>query len=121
MTEDEAKAQSALSAWGDSDDSDEGEDPQQSDDHSVDFKGSYSVDKPKQALGLYHQPVLTEDSCPWCLAPASEFRENDNGTVACDNCSSAIPIEAEWYQEGKKIVTQHFAQYGFRLEGGDQR
>lgn len=43
-------------------------------------------------------------SCPWCFAPPEEFRENPIGETACSRCSSVIPIETEWYQNGDKIA-----------------
>lgn len=47
-------------------------------------------------------------SCPWCLEPSDNFvRKDDEGTlgrVKCPNCDAVIPIEADWYLTGEKIV-----------------
>lgn len=51
-----------------------------------------------------YEPVLTAESCPWCLYPAEQFREYDDGSVGCEHCHACIPVEADWYQEGQKIV-----------------
>lgn len=40
--------------------------------------------------------------CPWCAH--TEFRFNDNGTVGCKRCDAYIPVNAEWYKEGRTIV-----------------
>lgn len=42
-------------------------------------------------------------SCPWCLAPASDFRENRMGQTGCGWCSAVIPLDSMWYRNGDKI------------------
>lgn len=44
-------------------------------------------------------------SCPWCLAPPEEFRDSYDGQdTACGVCEALIPVGAEWYERGEKIV-----------------
>lgn len=42
-----------------------------------------------------------DDSCPWCLAPASDFDES--GKTSCGNCDAVIPTHMNWYQRGEKV------------------
>lgn len=42
--------------------------------------------------------------CPWCLASPETFVEHDDGSVGCGYCSVSIPVGAEWYERGEKIV-----------------
>lgn len=56
---------------------------------------------------IYPEPSLDDDSCPWCLAPPAEFKdqlEEHPGEVACTFCQSVIPVHMDWYQRGEKIV-----------------
>lgn len=46
---------------------------------------------------------FADDSCPWCLGPASDFVEHADGRVGCPHCDSIIPTDAEWYQDGEKV------------------
>ena len=47
-----------------------------------------------------------DDSCPWCLGPADDFREAvspDIDDPVCSHCNGIIPVNEEWYQRGEKI------------------
>ena len=47
-----------------------------------------------------------DDSCPWCLAPAEDFREAHSSQIddpVCSNCNARIPVHMDWYQRGEKI------------------
>lgn len=112
--DDTPKVQSALSGWSDVDEEDDEPDVEPTVDtesttsHSKDRNtGTVEIDEGR----LYHEPSLDDDSCPWCLAPSTEFYEHNDesivgepGKVCCGNCGAAIPTDAEWYQNGKKIV-----------------
>lgn len=45
-------------------------------------------------------------SCPWCCAPeedlTTELSEDDS--VGCSNCEASIPVDAEWYLNGEKVI-----------------
>ena len=45
-----------------------------------------------------------DHSCPWCCAPPRKFRRRYGDTVGCGSCDSAIPVEADWYNRGEKII-----------------
>lgn len=49
---------------------------------------------------------FADDSCPWCCAPADDFTTelSSDDSVGCGNCSARIPVDAEWYKRGEKIV-----------------
>lgn len=49
------------------------------------------------------------ESCPWCLATPEAFEELGNGNVVCTNCSSSVPVGAEWYENGEKQGTVEWA------------
>lgn len=112
---DDTMAQSALSAWGDSGDEDDVDDDtdvsgdttntDQSSTHSTDSTGRNTGYNRGKDLTLYDDPSLDDDSCPWCLAPSSEFRDNDhNDKIGCSNCGGVIPVDADWYQDGRKQI-----------------
>ena len=42
--------------------------------------------------------------CPWCLAAPETFEHREDGRVRCGHCDASIPIGAEWYERGEKIV-----------------
>jgi hypothetical protein len=44
------------------------------------------------------------DCCPWCLAAAETFDHRDDDRPRCGYCDAAIPVEADWYERGEKIV-----------------
>lgn len=108
MSNDDTAAQSALSAWGDSDDESDMDEGTQSDSKAVEGGVSrQSESKGPTRLNLRvlsENATLDDDSCPWCLHPASEFRDLDmNDKIGCPNCGGVIPVDAEWYQNGEKI------------------
>jgi hypothetical protein len=45
-----------------------------------------------------------ERSCPWCLAAPETFDHREDGHARCGYCDAAIPVGAEWYERGEKIV-----------------
>lgn len=61
----------------------------------------------RMELAMRHAPddaePFADDSCPWCLAPAERFNERNDGVVGCGHCDARIPVDAEWYQDGKKM------------------
>lgn len=42
-------------------------------------------------------------SCPWCCNAQENLVEHEDGHISCPHCSSRIPKDAEWYQDGDKI------------------
>jgi hypothetical protein len=42
--------------------------------------------------------------CPWCLSGTGIFEHHEDGRVGCGNCDAVIPIDADWYERGEKIV-----------------
>jgi hypothetical protein len=42
--------------------------------------------------------------CPWCLSAAETFEQYDDGRVGCGNCDAVIPIGADWFERGEKII-----------------
>lgn len=77
---------------------------------SLDDFGAESDDDPGLRINRPDPETLSDDatlddtSCPWCLAPASHFRHLGDGRVGCGNCHAVIPTDADWYNEGEKIV-----------------
>ncbi len=56
--------------------------------------------------GYSGRPLDPEHGCPWCLAPPSEFHTRENALgVSCSRCECLLPVDAEWFQKGDKIVT----------------
>lgn len=47
---------------------------------------------------------FNDESCPWCCAPPEHFEETAEGQVGCGHCDAIIPVDADWYQRGEKIV-----------------
>lgn len=49
---------------------------------------------------------FADDSCPWCCAPAHQFTQklSSGDSWGCKNCSASIPVDADWYQRGEKII-----------------
>jgi hypothetical protein len=45
-----------------------------------------------------------EQCCPWCLAAAETFEHRDDGRPTCGHCDAAIPVGADWFERGEKIV-----------------
>jgi len=57
-------------------------------------------------------------SCPWCFGSKSDFviKTDDDvigrlptdkqRQVSCGHCNAVIPVDAEWYLNGKKIPRQ---------------
>jgi hypothetical protein len=115
--------QSALDSWTSSNESedDSGDTEEaQSDSKAADGvrKDANELASRLERIGAYvsEDAVMDDESCPWCLHPSDEFivkRESDDDVegrlicdpqVSCPNCSAVIPVDAEWYQEGEKIV-----------------
>jgi hypothetical protein len=44
-----------------------------------------------------------EDCCPWCLANPETFEYGD-GRPRCGYCDATIPVGADWFERGEKIV-----------------
>ena len=42
--------------------------------------------------------------CPWCLAATNTFEHREDGRVRCGYCDATIPVGAEWYEQGEKII-----------------
>jgi len=87
-----------------------------SDDDSL--EKSVTIRRSKVALRESPEGAEPNDdlSCPWCLAPKSEFKiremsdidvDAESGRqVSCGNCSAVIPIESDWYLNGVKMCFQ---------------
>lgn len=49
---------------------------------------------------------FADDSCPWCLASADDFRDAESPDIdkpVCNNCETVIPVDTDWYQNGEKV------------------
>jgi hypothetical protein len=44
------------------------------------------------------------DCCPWCLAAPETFEHRNDGRPTCGHCDAAIPVGADWFERGEKIV-----------------
>jgi hypothetical protein len=42
--------------------------------------------------------------CPWCLAAPETFEQHGDGRPRCGFCDAAIPISADWFERGEKII-----------------
>ena len=45
-----------------------------------------------------------EHCCPWCLAAADTFEHHGDDRARCGYCDAAIPVGADWFEHGEKIV-----------------
>jgi hypothetical protein len=45
-----------------------------------------------------------EGCCPWCRAAAETFEHHGDDRTRCGYCDASIPIGADWYERGEKIV-----------------
>jgi hypothetical protein len=45
-----------------------------------------------------------EGCCPWCLAAAETFEYHGDDRARCGYCDASIPLGADWYERGEKIV-----------------
>ena len=61
-----------------------------------------------------------DKSCPWCFAPEELFRVNHQGFLGCPVCGGQIPEDAEWYQEGHKMISvQQAKKHGYVAQANE--
>lgn len=97
--------QSSLDSWGvEADDADETPRGNSTDDGAQE-RGMRVDVKAYQMMADDADP-FADDSCPWCCAPAHQFtRKLSSGdSFACSNCEASIPVNADWYLRGEKII-----------------